>query len=76
MRITVADNGEGIAPENLIRIFAHGFSTRKNGNGFGLHSCVLAAQEMGGTLSAHSPGRGEGATFVLEVPVDIPQEQI
>jgi len=70
LRITVADNGEGIAPENLIRVFAHGFTTRKNGHGFGLHSCVLAAQEMGGTLTAHSDGPGHGATFTLEIPVD------
>ena len=68
LRIAVTDNGEGIEPENLIRVFAHGFTTRKNGHGFGLHSCVLAAQEMGGTLTAHSNGVGHGATFVLELP--------
>jgi len=74
LRITVADNGEGIRPENLTRVFAHGFTTRKNGHGFGLHSCVLAAQEMGGTLSAHSPGPGHGASFVLEIPIDTQAE--
>lgn len=70
LRITVADNGEGIAPENLTRIFAHGFTTRKTGHGFGLHSCVIAAQEMGGSLSAHSSGTGQGATFTLDIPID------
>ena len=60
LRMTVADNGSGIAPENLTRIFAHGFTTRKSGNGFGLHSCVIAAQEMGGSLTAHSDGAGLG----------------
>ncbi len=70
LRITVADNGEGIAPENLVRVFAHGFTTRKNGHGFGLHSCVLAAHEMGGTLIACSDGLGRGATFVLDIPID------
>jgi signal transduction histidine kinase len=69
LRITVADNGDGIAPENLTRVFAHGFTTRKTGNGFGLHSCVVAAQEMGGTLAAHSEGTGRGATFTLDIPV-------
>jgi signal transduction histidine kinase len=69
LRITVADNGEGIVSENLVRVFAHGFTTRSNGHGFGLHSCAMAAQEMGGTLSAHSPGSGQGATFVLELPI-------
>jgi len=69
LRITITDNGEGIAAENLTRIFSHGFTTRKNGHGFGLHSCVLAAQEMGGSLRAHSAGPGQGATFTLDLPV-------
>jgi signal transduction histidine kinase len=69
LRIRVEDEGEGIAPENLARIFAHGFTTRKEGHGFGLHSCVLAAQAMGGTLIAHSAGTGTGATFTLELPI-------
>lgn len=68
-RIEVADNGVGIAAENLTRIFSHGFTTRKNGHGFGLHSGALAAREMGGSLLAHSAGPGKGATFVLEIPV-------
>jgi two-component system NtrC family sensor kinase len=69
LRVTVTDNGEGIAPENLTRVFAHGFTTRKTGHGFGLHSCVLAAQEMGGALSVHSDGIGHGARFTLDIPV-------
>jgi two-component system, NtrC family, sensor kinase len=69
LRICVEDNGEGIAPENLPRLFAHGFTTRKNGHGFGLHSCVLAAKEMGGTLTAHSDGPGKGAVFTLALPI-------
>ncbi|AMZ71090.1 MULTISPECIES: ATP-binding protein [Pseudomonas] len=67
--IKVIDNGEGIAPENLTRIFAHGFTTRKDGHGFGLHSCVLAAMEMGGSLEAHSDGPGTGATFTLKLAI-------
>ncbi|WP_434574211.1 sensor histidine kinase [Pseudomonas sp. Z3-8] len=70
LRITVADNGNGIAPEHLARIFSHGFTTRKDGHGFGLHSCALAAQEMGGSLTVHSDGAGQGATFILDIPVD------
>jgi len=70
MQISVIDNGVGIAPENLTRIFAHGFTTRKDGHGFGLHSAVLAAQEMGGRLAVHSEGPGTGATFTLELPLD------
>ncbi|MDX1366231.1 ATP-binding protein [Pseudomonas sp.] len=68
LRICVQDNGEGIAAENLTRIFAHGFTTRKDGHGFGLHSCALAAMEMEGSLTAHSDGPGHGAVFVLELP--------
>ncbi len=67
--VTVADNGIGILPENLTRIFGHGFTTRKEGHGFGLHSGALAAQEMGGSLGVHSDGPGRGATFTLELPV-------
>ncbi|SFL06328.1 Signal transduction histidine kinase [Pseudomonas sp. NFACC46-3] len=70
LRITVADNGNGIAPEHLKRIFTHGFTTRKDGHGFGLHSCALAAQEMGGSLTVHSDGVGQGATFTLDIPLD------
>jgi two-component system sensor histidine kinase ChiS len=69
LRIDVEDDGEGIVPENLARVFTHGFTTRKNGHGFGLHSCVLAAKEMGGTLTAQSEGPGKGAVFTLELPI-------
>jgi signal transduction histidine kinase len=69
LRISVADNGEGIAPENLTRVFSHGFTTRRDGHGFGLHTCALAAREMGGRLTAHSDGPGQGATFILDLPV-------
>ena len=66
---TFRDNGVGIAPENLIRIFSHGFTTRKHGHGFGLHSGFLAAKEMGGSLSVQSDGPGLGALFTLELPL-------
>ncbi|MDY7228696.1 ATP-binding protein [Hyalangium rubrum] len=68
IRIEVRDNGMGIAPEMLTRIFQYGFTTRQEGHGFGLHSSALAAQELGGSLLAHSDGPGKGATFTLELP--------
>ena len=68
VRISIGDNGIGIQPENLTRIFAHGFTTKKDGHGFGLHSGVLAAHEMGGSLSVYSDGIGTGATFTVELP--------
>jgi signal transduction histidine kinase len=73
MWISVADTGVGIAPENLERIFSHGFTTRKDGHGFGLHSCALAAKELGGSLACESPGPGLGATFTLTLPLSQPE---
>jgi PAS domain S-box-containing protein len=67
--ISVIDNGVGIPAENMTRIFNHGFTTRKEGHGFGLHSAALAATELGGSLVAHSDGPQKGATFTLELPM-------
>jgi PAS domain S-box-containing protein len=69
LRFQVIDTGAGIAPEHLTRIFSHGFTTKSDGHGFGLHSAANAATEMGGSLRATSEGRGRGATFTLEVPL-------
>jgi signal transduction histidine kinase len=69
IRFEVIDNGCGIAPENLTRIFSYGFTTRQDGHGFGLHSAANAAKEMGGALKAFSDGPGSGATFALELPL-------
>ncbi|HEY2251986.1 MAG TPA: ATP-binding protein [Planctomycetaceae bacterium] len=66
--IEVSDNGMGIAPENLTRIFSHGFTTRKDGHGFGLHGAANLAKAMGATLSVHSDGPGKGAAFIFEMP--------
>jgi PAS domain S-box-containing protein len=68
VRISVIDNGVGIPPENMGRLFNHGFTTRQSGHGFGLHSGALAAQELGGSLRAESDGPGRGAAFVLDLP--------
>jgi signal transduction histidine kinase len=68
MHMTVQDTGEGIAPENITRIFAHGFTTRASGHGFGLHSSAVAASEMGGKLTVHSDGPGHGAIFTIDMP--------
>ncbi|OJH40347.1 sensor histidine kinase [Cystobacter ferrugineus] len=68
--LEVADNGVGIAPENLARLFTQGFTTKKSGHGFGLHISALAAEEMRGRLSATSTGPEQGATFTIELPLD------
>jgi signal transduction histidine kinase len=75
LKIAVIDNGVGISAENLTRIFAHGFTTKKTGHGFGLHSSALAAKEMGGALHVHSEGIGKGASFTLELPLKL-EEQV
>lgn len=67
--LAVEDNGPGVAAENLTKIFQHGFTTKANGHGYGLHASVLAAREMGGDLSATSAGPGHGAAFILTLPV-------
>lgn len=69
VRFAVQDNGVGIRPENLTRIFQHGFTTRTHGHGFGLHSAANAAREMKGRLLVESDGPGRGATFSLELPL-------
>jgi PAS domain S-box-containing protein len=66
--VCVQDNGVGISRENLTKIFTHGFTTKKDGHGFGLHSGANAAKELGGSLMAYSDGPGKGAEFVLELP--------
>jgi signal transduction histidine kinase len=73
VRIVVADNGIGIPPEHMTRIFSHGFTTKKNGHGFGLHSGALAAKDMGGALRVHSAGLDCGATFTLDLPFKSPE---
>jgi PAS domain S-box-containing protein len=73
VRICVIDNGVGIPAENMSRIFTHGFTTRVDGHGFGLHSGALAAQELGGSLLVTSDGPGCGATFMLELPCSPPE---
>jgi PAS domain S-box-containing protein len=68
VRMEVADNGVGIPKANLERIFDHGFTTRKDGHGFGLHSGAMMAKELGGSLMALSDGPGKGSTFTFEFP--------
>lgn len=65
----IIDNGVGIPSDMLEKIFRHGFTTKKSGHGFGLHSCANAATELGGKLTARSEGAGKGATFELTLPV-------
>jgi len=67
-QISVQDTGAGIREENMGNLFSHGFTTKQSGHGFGLHSCALTAQILGGDLQAKSDGVGLGATFTLNIP--------
>lgn len=69
--IRVSDNGVGIPAANLVRIFSHGFTTKVDGHGFGLHSGALAARELGGSLTVMSGGLNAGAIFTLELPIQL-----
>lgn len=69
LSIDVEDNGIGIPAENMTRIFAQGFTARRDGHGFGLHYSALIARELGGVLTAHSDGPGKGARFTLDIPL-------
>ena len=70
--IEIIDTGRGIESEKINKIFSHGFTTKKKGHGFGLHSSANAAAELGGGLNAWSEGPGKGASFILRLPPHIP----
>jgi DNA-binding LacI/PurR family transcriptional regulator/signal transduction histidine kinase len=65
VRLDVRDSGEGISAENLARIFSYGFTTKRDGHGFGLHTCASYMKQMGGSITVASGGTGQGATFTL-----------
>lgn len=66
--LQIIDNGLGILPENIPKIFSHGFTTKRDGHGFGLHASIISAQEMGGDLNVESEGLEKGAIFTLTLP--------
>ena len=66
--IEVEDSGIGIPADVLRHLFEFGFTTKKEGHGFGLHSSAILAQELGGDLRGYSDGAGRGARFVLRLP--------
>ncbi len=70
IQVLVSDNGIGIDPRNMNRMFTFGFTTKEKGHGFGLHSSAIAAKELNGTLKAKSAGAGKGTTFILTLPID------
>ncbi|MBO1317662.1 ATP-binding protein [Acanthopleuribacter pedis] len=70
IHVSVRDNGIGIPHDRLNSIFQYGFTTKPDGNGFGLHSCANAMREMGGRVLVDSEGEGRGAIFTLALVLD------
>ena len=56
IHVDISDTGHGITAENLERVFTHGFTTKVEGHGFGLHSCANAIRAAGGNLEVSSEG--------------------
>ena len=69
LAIEIEDSGIGIEAGVLARLFEFGFTTKKDGHGFGLHVSGILAKDLGGELSGHSDGRGRGARFSLRLPL-------
>jgi two-component system sensor histidine kinase FlrB len=66
--VAVEDDGPGLAPEVLPRVFDPFFTTRSEGTGLGLAISRRIAEAHGGDLVAENHERG-GARFVLSVPL-------
>ena len=74
LHLSIADNGVGVLNDNRDKIFNFGYTTKKQGHGFGLHSCALLAKELGGALTVESEGLQRGTVFKLEIP-DLSQSE-
>jgi two-component system NtrC family sensor kinase len=76
IRMEFTDDGPGIPPEALDRIFDPFFSTKPEGQGtgLGLSICYGIVKEHGGHIWAESPPN-QGATLILELPVIAPGEE-
>ncbi len=67
--IKVKDTGMGVLQKNIRKIFSHGYTTKKKGHGFGLHTSANYMTEMKGRMWAESDGEGKGTAFILEFPI-------
>jgi signal transduction histidine kinase/sensor domain CHASE-containing protein len=69
VHVTVSDNGSGIVPEDIGRIFERGYTTKEHdSSGIGLHWCANTIATMHGRLFAESAGHGGGAVMHLLIP--------
>lgn len=72
VRITVADSGVGISPEDLERVFTPYHTTKRTGIGVGLPLARRTAERLGGSLWLES-ALGTGTRAILELPLDPPR---
>jgi signal transduction histidine kinase/DNA-binding response OmpR family regulator len=81
IELSVADSGQGIAPDFLPHIFERfeqqdaSAGRRHGGLGLGLAICRHIVELHGGTVRAHSEGEGKGATFVVTLRNDAVREE-
>jgi len=81
LEITISDTGQGIAPQLLPHVFDRfrqsdsSSSRRHNGLGLGLAIVRQLVELHGGTVSADSPGEGEGSTFKIKLPARSAQDE-
>jgi len=69
LELTIADDGVGIAPEGLTRLFIPFYTTKDRGNGLGLPVCERIVREHGGELEVQST-EGQGTRFTLRLPMN------
>ncbi|CAM2011271.1 transporter substrate-binding domain-containing protein [Acanthopleuribacter pedis] len=72
--VAIGDNGHGINPDHLDKLGTYGFTTKKDGHGFGLRYCAETLQSIGAKLVIESEGVNRGATFKAYIPIE--QEDI
>jgi signal transduction histidine kinase len=75
LRVTVADTGHGIAPENLTKIFSPFYTTKHRGTGLGLAITRSIMEKHHGTIAVASE-INRGATFILEFAACRPEEMV
>lgn len=68
-QVILQDNGTGIPPEMLDRLFQRGVSTKGESGGLGLHLCKEIMNSKGGKIELLPPEEGKGAAFLIEIPI-------
>lgn len=68
IKFTLEDNGIGIEPERLSKIFSYGHTSKEKGSGFGLHSCSNYIKNNNGQINVNSPGINKGVCAEVILP--------